>query len=161
VPLTTPRTWVVGEVVTAAQLNAEIRDQFNFLLAAWTSYTPSWGAATTDPTLGNGTISGRYQKIGRTVTFQINMTTGTTSTYGSGSYNWTLPVVSGNGQTATVYGRFGHDSAIYAVAGQINANDDRCRFFGSTGTGAISPGVPVTWDASDTFRISGTYEAAS
>lgn len=25
----TPRTWVVGEVVTAAQMNTEIRDQFN------------------------------------------------------------------------------------------------------------------------------------
>lgn len=30
--LATPRTWVVGEVVTAAQLNAEIRDQFNALI---------------------------------------------------------------------------------------------------------------------------------
>lgn len=32
-PLATPRTWVVGEVVTAAQLNAEIRDQFNTVSA--------------------------------------------------------------------------------------------------------------------------------
>src|SRR5687767_4801287 len=32
--LATPRTWVVGEVVTAALMNAEIRDQFNALIAA-------------------------------------------------------------------------------------------------------------------------------
>lgn len=32
-PLATPRTWVVGEVVTAALMNAEIRDQFNDLIA--------------------------------------------------------------------------------------------------------------------------------
>ncbi|MFD9225374.1 hypothetical protein ACFWDI_36440 [Streptomyces sp. NPDC060064] len=32
-PLATPRTWVVGEVVTAAELNAEIRDQMNALIA--------------------------------------------------------------------------------------------------------------------------------
>ncbi|MFE5675116.1 hypothetical protein ACFQ7B_07500 [Streptomyces erythrochromogenes] len=32
--LATPRTWVVGEVVTAAQLNTEIRDQFAALIAA-------------------------------------------------------------------------------------------------------------------------------
>lgn len=32
--LATPRTWVVGEVVTAAHLNAEIRDQFNTLIAS-------------------------------------------------------------------------------------------------------------------------------
>ena len=29
---TTPRTWVAGEVVTASQLNAHVRDNLNFLL---------------------------------------------------------------------------------------------------------------------------------
>jgi hypothetical protein len=33
VALATPRTWVVGETVTAAIMNAEIRDQFNALVA--------------------------------------------------------------------------------------------------------------------------------
>lgn len=32
--MATPRTWVVGEVVTAALMNAEIRDQLNSLIAA-------------------------------------------------------------------------------------------------------------------------------
>ncbi|MEU6294815.1 hypothetical protein [Streptomyces erythrochromogenes] len=32
--LLTPRTWVVGEVVTAAMMNAEIRNQFTALIAA-------------------------------------------------------------------------------------------------------------------------------
>lgn len=32
-PLATPRTWVVGETVTAALMNAEIRDQMNTLIA--------------------------------------------------------------------------------------------------------------------------------
>lgn len=33
-PLATPRTWVVGEVVTAALMNAEIRDQMSALRSA-------------------------------------------------------------------------------------------------------------------------------
>lgn len=32
-PLATPRTWVVGETVTAALMNQEIRDQFNDVIA--------------------------------------------------------------------------------------------------------------------------------
>lgn len=32
-PLASPRTWVVGETVTAALMNAEIRDQMNALIA--------------------------------------------------------------------------------------------------------------------------------
>ena len=62
-----PRTWVVGEVVDAAMLNAEIRDQFTSMFDAWTPYTPVWSATSTNPTIGNGSITGRYLKVGRTV----------------------------------------------------------------------------------------------
>ncbi|MER5912310.1 hypothetical protein ABT124_17900 [Streptomyces sp. NPDC001982] len=46
----TPRTWVVGETVTAAQLNAEIRDQFNsrFLHARKTGDTGRTNATLAD-----------------------------------------------------------------------------------------------------------------
>src|SRR5690606_3571292 len=74
----TPRTWIVGEVVSAATMNQEIRDQFNSMFAAWTAYTPSWTASTSNPALGNGTITGRYMKYGRTVWASIKLTTGST-----------------------------------------------------------------------------------
>ena len=38
---TTAATWVSGSVVTAAQMNTEIRDAVNGLQAAWTAYTPT------------------------------------------------------------------------------------------------------------------------
>lgn len=85
-----PRTWVVGETVTAAMLNTEIRDQINSILGTWTTYTPTWTSAV-NPVLGNGTITGRYIKIGRTVTVSILLTCGSTTTYGSGAYNFGLP----------------------------------------------------------------------
>ncbi|MGW1801529.1 hypothetical protein ACWCQN_37840 [Streptomyces sp. NPDC001984] len=46
----TPRTWVVGEVVGAAQLNSEIRDQFNnrFLAVRKTADTPRATATLAD-----------------------------------------------------------------------------------------------------------------
>lgn len=89
-----PRTWVVGEVVSAALLNQEIRDQFNSIFAAWSSYTPTWTAATTNPVLNNGTIVGRYIKIGLTVTAAIKLTMGSTTTYGSGIYRFGIPSTS-------------------------------------------------------------------
>jgi hypothetical protein len=91
-----PRTWVVGEVVSAAIMNQEIRDQFNSMFGAWTAYTPSWTSSGTAPSLGNGTIIGRYMKFGRTVVCHINLVTGSTTTYGSGSYNFSLPFTSAN-----------------------------------------------------------------
>ncbi|CAM5718412.1 hypothetical protein SALBM135S_02757 [Streptomyces alboniger] len=93
----TPRTWVVGEVVNAATMNSEIRDQFNSFFGAWTTWTPTWladgGAA---PTLNNGSLSGRYMKVGRTVDWVLQLTWGSTPPRpagGGASENWmfTLP----------------------------------------------------------------------
>lgn len=91
-----PRTWVVGEVVSAAIMNQEIRDQFNSMFGAWTAYTPSWSSSGTAPNIGNGTIIGRYMKFGRTVVCHINLAMGSTTTYGTGSYNFSLPSTSAN-----------------------------------------------------------------
>ncbi|WP_406365310.1 hypothetical protein [Streptomyces sp. NBC_00645] len=86
-----PRTWLVGEVVAAATLNTEIRDQFNSMFAAWTAYTPVWTTSGTAPALGNGTLTGRYLKIGRTVIVHVSWTAGSSTAYGTGNYNFTVP----------------------------------------------------------------------
>ncbi|MFJ1808552.1 MULTISPECIES: hypothetical protein [unclassified Streptomyces] len=89
-----PRTWVVGEVVTAALLNQEVRDQFSSIFDAWTTYTPTWTAATTNPVVGNATIAGRYLKIGRKCIVDIRIQMGSTTTYGSGVYSFSVPFTS-------------------------------------------------------------------
>ncbi|MER5601525.1 hypothetical protein [Streptomyces sp. NPDC002265] len=95
-----PRTWVVGEVVTAALLNQEIRDQFNSMFAAWTSYTPTW-TASSNPAIGNGTLAGQYIKIGRTCIAAVRVAMGSTTTYGSGGYSFGLPFASASGMDYT------------------------------------------------------------
>jgi hypothetical protein len=77
----TPKTWVAGDVLTAAQLNAELRDALlgAFPLgppdAGWTSYTPTLvqtGAVTKTVTYA------KYIKIGRLVVATVHLTvTGT------------------------------------------------------------------------------------
>lgn len=44
---TTPRTWVSGEVLTAALLNTHLRDQLNFLLPAFARKTSDTSRAST------------------------------------------------------------------------------------------------------------------
>jgi hypothetical protein len=91
-----PRTWVVGEVVSAALMNQEIRDQLNSVFDAWTTYTPTW-TASTNPAIGNGTLTGKYIKVGRTCTVVIKLTMGSTTTYGSGGYAFSVPFTSASG----------------------------------------------------------------
>lgn len=89
--LTTPRDWLAGERLTAALLDTEIRDQITDLMAPGVPYTPAWSSTGTAPALGNGTLVGWYKLIGKTCTVTLRLTAGSTSTYGTGAYGFSLP----------------------------------------------------------------------
>ncbi|TXS30722.1 hypothetical protein EAO71_20210 [Streptomyces sp. ms191] len=161
-----PRTWVVGEVVTAALLNQEIRDQISSMLAAWTSYTPAWTAATTNPVLNNGSIAGLYMKLGRTVQVHAEMTAGSTTTYGSGQWSMSLPAAS----TTSPGIRIGTAQASGSIraAGHTTVNNNATTFgiwFPATtavsNLSACTATVPFTWANTNILRCTLTYEAAA
>lgn len=159
-----PRTWVVGETVSAALMNQEIRDQFTSMFAAWTTYTPSW-TASTNPSLGNGTLNGRYFKLGRLVVAEVTLFPGSTTTYGSGSWAFSLPVTSATKSTTSLALARMFDtsaSANYPGAGQIGSNDTSVRFIAPAGnTANVSGTSPFTWAAGDELRLCMVYESAS
>jgi hypothetical protein len=164
-----PRTWLVGEVVAAATLNTEIRDQFNSMFAAWTAYTPSWTSSGTAPNLGNGTLIGRYMKIGRTVICHINMITGSTTTYGTGNYNWTLPSTAANAGASYVGSAHLLGTARWLGQMVISPNASNCSaFFPTYPSGVADPrasfmtnALPETHAAGDQLRLSFVYESAT
>lgn len=55
------------------------------------SYTPVWTATTTNPVINNGTLAGTYSIRGNIVELTIRTYMGTTTTYGSGNYMWSIP----------------------------------------------------------------------
>lgn len=84
---TTPRTWVTGEVVTAAELNTEVRDGFTGIQAAWTAYTPTLS----NITLGNGTLTFKSARVGKTIIVRGRFVAGSTTTYSAGALAFSLP----------------------------------------------------------------------
>lgn len=59
------------------------------------SYTPVWAAAaSTQPAIGNGTITGQHKREGAYDNIQINITSGTTTTYGTSS-GWIFSLPTG------------------------------------------------------------------
>ncbi|MEU8713624.1 hypothetical protein [Streptomyces sp. NPDC048663] len=161
-----PRTWVVGEVVTAALMNQEIRDQFNSFFGAWTAYTPVWTTTGTAPNIQNGTLTGRYMKIGRTVICEINMTAGSTTTFGTGNYSWSLPVAAASSGMAIVgtsmllgtdrwNGTIVVSSAATTVGAfvPISATNTRSDFITNTRPETLASGAQI--------RLTFVYEAAS
>lgn len=165
---TAPRTWVVGEVVTAAELNAEIRDSFIGIQAAADTFTPTLTAVTTSPTLGTGgTNAMRYWRTGKKLEFEINTVFGTAAAAaGSGIYSWASPFTLRYSAT---------DSLVKGTAylwddstGTIHFCS--CRLFSASpplirvwtvGTGgALANNVPWTWAINDQIRIEARAELA-
>ncbi|MEU9466561.1 hypothetical protein AB0D78_07865 [Streptomyces avermitilis] len=64
-------------------------------LGAWNSYTPTWTAATTNPAIGDGTLTGKYAVVGKVCHFTTFMVFGSTTTFGNGVYSFGLPVTGG------------------------------------------------------------------
>ena len=161
-----PRTWVVGEVVTAALLNQEIRDQFNTFFGAWTSYTPAWTAATTNPVLGNGTSLGRYMKIGRTVLAGFTLTTGGTTTYGSGAYSFSLPAAAASSGVDTIGGARATAGSTYIgqlllASGGSTVNATFPTAATPANASNMTPTTPATLAAGHIVRGTIAYEAAA
>lgn len=161
-----PRTWVVGEVVAAATMNQEIRDQFASMFDAWTAYTPSWTASTTNPTLGNGTLAGQYIKIGRTCTATVFLTMGSTTTYGSGNYTFSLPFMAASA-TVSYLGvarlgaaRIWLGHAVVSTGSNLATITFDSAIADTRGTNWTGTS-PETLASTHTFRFSLTYQTST
>ena len=163
---TTPGTATAGNVLTAAFWNEQVRDNSVMLapfFAAWTAYTPVWSGLT----IGNGTTSGRYLKVGRMVTVVAQLNWGSTST-GSGSFTCTMPVTA-----ATFSGGVWVGSCRISDAGtkgfvatvEVASNGTGLSRIVSADSGAGAAEVtstnPMTWANGDALYFTITYEAAS
>ncbi|MFE7232565.1 hypothetical protein ACFVAF_18265 [Streptomyces sp. NPDC057596] len=159
-----PRTWVVGEVVSAAIMNQEIRDQFNSMFDAWTTYTPTW-TATTNPGLGNGIMTGRYLKVGRKCVVVVRLEMGSTTTYGSGGYNFGLPFAAAGGAdylgTARLVSAAAWNGQTVLSGGNSAFN---CTFPAATAdsrSATMSGTIPSTLAAGHILRAQIEYQTAS
>jgi hypothetical protein len=131
-------------------------------LGSSVAYTPTIGG--TGWALGNGTMSGSYNAIGKIVKWNVSITWGSTSTFGAGFLTITLP--------ATSVGSPGHVSqvnsfdispgATYAgTVGVVSSTVVRPHTISSTGLwSGITTTTPFTWAASDNITLSGIYERA-
>lgn len=140
--------------------------------AAWTAFTPAWTSTGTAPAIGNGVLSGRYSKIGKTVTLAFNFTAGTTTTFGTGTYRWSFPVPSVTGlyvsqQFALGGWVHGEDAGLVAFAffpRWVSTTTFELVYHSVTTAGALQSQVtstaPFTWADTDSIRGTITYEAA-
>jgi hypothetical protein len=130
----------------------------------WQAYTPTWNGSTSNGTIGNGSLSGRYAISGNTVFYEVALTIGSTSTLAVGSWSFSLPVGKRNdafvniGASGSWFGgrsgvNFYMSHAFYdtAKAYPILANNP---------LGQVSNVSPIAWTTGDVLILGGSYEMA-
>ena len=135
----------------------------------WQSYTPTWTADTTNPAIGNGTLTGRYIVIGKLCTYVLGLVMGSTTNYGSGNWAFSLPINAVNTAGINFYGvahlRNGGIANYERIAEIVPVNSvSVINMFADPTQGSnstnISATVPFTWDEGDAFGFEITYEIA-
>lgn len=145
----------------------------NAMLAAntaWTSFTPTWTGASANPSLGNGTLAGAYQQIGKTVKFRIRLVIGSTTSLGTGGWRFSFPVTANTYYNSTNVGilttGYSEDAGVqgYMVAGSRAIDNTKFEIGVQTSAAGawspLAPSTPFAWGTGDYFSIGGEYEAA-
>ena len=133
--------------------------------SGWIAYTPTWTATTTNPTIGNGTIDGAYQKVGRMVSYRARILVGSTTTVGTGTYFVSAPFATPASVPPQLMNAMLFDASAstwYRYQGNLPTSSSAVQFPTGDGTvaqwGAASPVAPANGDI---FIVSGTYEVGS
>lgn len=141
------------------------------------AFTPTWTAANSAPTIGNGTLTGTEQVTGRKCDFTINLVLGSTTGGGTGGWAFSLPIaaLAGLEQVVTAY-VVAADGRTYQGVGIIHAGGTTVTpnitasltagnvapAQGASAGGAAGTGIPLiasnfSYSAGDLLVISGSY----
>lgn len=159
--------YAAGDVLTAAAMNS--------IGEAWTSFTSTWTAATTNPAIGNGTITAAYCQINKMVFARYRIVPGSTTTFGSGIYYFSLPVTAAsayvnrhpvgtaelNDVTITDYlGTVVLDNTSRVSILFPRATVNSIGVTVSVEATFMTPTLPYTFGNADELKFSITYQAA-
>lgn len=157
----TVATITPGQTAGVSDTLSDMADAIN-AFGTWDSWTPTWDGSS--PAIVNGTLTGRYCQVEKTVHFRITLTAGSSTTFGGANWTFTLPVaatgyVTGAGipvgiavcWDTSASGRF-HRQAFLVGSSTIGIAAEA-----GTRVGSASP---FTWANGDSLVITGTYEAA-
>lgn len=144
---------------------------------AFTAYVPVWGnTGGVAPVVGNGTLRGRYRRFGKHIFVEIELTVGTTTTFGSAGGAWffnlpvgllTLAAVAGG---ITQLGRaMFNDVAVALYPGICYLDPNSAAIVPMVMPGAsasnhiltfVTNAVPHAWGNGDKLHIQGEFEIA-
>ena len=120
------------------------------------TWTPSWTSTGVQPTLGNGSLTGKYTRIGNTVTATLYFGAGSTTNFGTGVWRFTMPFIAAQSASSICFIQDG-GTGYFQMTGLINTNSNIIIFYSMGGsTAEISGTVPMTWSTAGSDYLAAT-----
>lgn len=126
----------------------------------WISYTPSWTSSGSAPSIGNGTLAGRYYVQGRQVAVDIQATFGSTTTFGSGNYFFALPFTANDTTAQVLEAQLIDATGDHYSGSAYPATTTTLGLYAAQATNPVGAANPFTFANSDAIRISGVMVLA-
>lgn len=129
------------------------------LTETWETYTVVWSSSGTQPVIGNGLLEGKKLVVGKWRRNFVRMVAGSTTTFGTGNYFWTL-----SDTPRVMY----HSGSMYiedsgttgrSALGIATTGDNRLQGVTSADT-FVTATVPQTWANGDVMACLIDYEVA-
>jgi len=129
------------------------------------TYTPTWTATGGTPTIGNGTLTGKYAVINNWCVGEIKMTLGSTSSFsGTNEWRWSLPVAAVNpiGGFPAIGASLMVDTGVSIYRGIVVyvALNKVGVYAVDNSAFSVAPTVPFTWTTNEEIYITFGYEVA-
>jgi|688.fasta_scaffold19843_16 hypothetical protein len=147
-------TWTDNSTATGTNIN--------YIDYAVYSPTVLWKGDTADPAIGDGTLSTRVIRQGKSFTVNINLTVGSTTTFGTDAWYFELPAPLSTWSAAhTAVGalRMLDSGTAWAVGtAWIIAGTKKIYMSPSSGGAQVKSNAPFTWAAADQLNLSVEFE---
>lgn len=119
------------------------------------SYAPVW--STSGASIGNGSLTGSYTRVGNIVTATINLTAGSTTNFGSGMFVFSLPFTSSASAVGSIWIQ---DTGTGFRAGSCLTTGNLLTCYIDNQVDGVKSTIPMTWTSVDILVISVTFQVA-
>jgi hypothetical protein len=128
----------------------------NFKFTTVRTFVPTWTGSVSNPVIGNGALAGEFFVANGICQVTIQMNAGSTTTFGSGSWSFALPVTcrSINSQMGSALAL--DAGTLYYVGTAFAGGTAMQVTFDQTGNQAQAT-VPFTWATGDTLQMTVSY----
>ena len=126
----------------------------NFTFSTVRSYTTTWAGSSSNPAIGNGSLTSNYSVFNGMCQVNVALVMGSTTTFGSGTWSFTLPITSRSSIPSFATARAYDSGSTTYYSGSAYASGTVIE---ASFSGLLSSSVPITWATGDTLYITVNY----